>query len=125
MEIPWHDYAKADSNVLIAEADLIESICDRQAGTYDAFPVNRCLSVRTSMNRLSKELGVTCTVDVDRCPSGLTASTGQIVFPVLKYSQYRSFTSKLYRMERFVENFPEDRETANGREIHKRLDEIE
>ena len=24
MEIPWHDYAKADSNVLIAEADLIE-----------------------------------------------------------------------------------------------------
>ena len=24
MEIPWHDYTNADSNALIAEADLIE-----------------------------------------------------------------------------------------------------
>ena len=30
MEIPWHDYANDDSNVLIAEAGLIEkSFCHR------------------------------------------------------------------------------------------------
>lgn len=26
MEIPWHDYAKADSNVLIENAGLIEKL---------------------------------------------------------------------------------------------------
>mgnify|MGYP007007661906 CR=1 FL=1 len=26
MEIPWHDYANDDSNVLIAEAGLIEKL---------------------------------------------------------------------------------------------------
>ena len=37
MEIPWHDYAKADSNVLIAEADLIEkaSVIGR-VGLYES-----------------------------------------------------------------------------------------
>ena len=35
MEIPWHDYAKADSNVLIENAGL-KSFCYRQSRTYDA-----------------------------------------------------------------------------------------
>ncbi len=34
-------------------------------------------------------------------------------------------TSKLYRMERFVENFPKIEKQLTGEEIHKRLDEIE
>ena len=37
MEIPWHDYAKADSNVLIENAGLIEkaSVIGR-VGLHDA-----------------------------------------------------------------------------------------
>ena len=34
-------------------------------------------------------------------------------------------TSKLYRMEQFVDNFPKEDAHLTGEEIHKRLDEIE
>ncbi len=65
MEIPWHDYAKADSNVLIENAGLIEkaSVIGR-VGLMMLSCGTGAWRVRTSMNRLSKELGVTCTVDV-------------------------------------------------------------
>lgn len=65
MEIPWHDYANDDSNVLIAEAGLIEkaSVIGR-VGLIMLSCGTGAWRVRTSMNRLSKELGVTCTVDV-------------------------------------------------------------
>ena len=65
MEIPWHDYANDDSNVLIAEAGLIEkaSVIGR-VGLIILSCGTGAWRVRTSMNRLSKELGVTCTVDV-------------------------------------------------------------
>ena len=65
MEIPWHDYVKNDSNVLIAKAGLIEkaSVIGR-VGLIMLSCGTGAWRVRTSMNRLSKELGVTCTVDV-------------------------------------------------------------
>ena len=65
MEIPWHDYAKNDSKVLIAKAGLIEkaSVIGR-VGLIMLSCGTGAWRVRTSMNRLSKELGVTCTVDV-------------------------------------------------------------
>ena len=34
-------------------------------------------------------------------------------------------TSKLYRMEQFVDSFPKEEVYLTGEEIHKRLDEIE
>lgn len=34
-------------------------------------------------------------------------------------------TSKLYRMEQFVDHFPEEEAHMTGEDIHKRLDEIE
>ena len=54
-----------DSNVLIAEAGLIEkaSVIGR-VGLIMLSCGTGAWRVRTSMNRLSKELGVTCTVDV-------------------------------------------------------------
>ena len=65
MEIPWHDYTDADSNALIANADLIEkaSVIGR-VGLIMLSCGTGAWRVRTSMNKLSKELGVTCTVDV-------------------------------------------------------------
>ena len=65
MEIPWHDYASDDSNVLIAQAGLIEkaSVIGR-VGLIMLSCGTGAWRVRTSMNKLSKELGVTCTVDV-------------------------------------------------------------
>ena len=44
---------------------------------------------------------------------------------ILKHCQYRFNTSKLYRMEQFVDNFPKQEAHLTGEEIHRRLDEIE
>ena len=65
MEIPWHDYANDDSNVLIAEAGLIEkaSVIGR-VGLIMLSCGTGAWRVRTSMNRLC--------------------------FPVVEYCQYRS-----------------------------------
>ena len=75
MEIPWHDYASADSNVLICKAGLIEkaSVIGR-VGLIMLSCGTGAWRVRTSMNRLSKELGVTCTVDV-----GLSSIVGLVM----------------------------------------------
>ena len=64
MEIPWHDYTENDSEVLIQQAGLIEkaSVVGR-VGLIMLSCGTGAWRVRTSMNRLSKELGVTCTVD--------------------------------------------------------------
>ena len=65
MEIPWHDYTENDSEVLIQQVGLIEkaSVVGR-VGLIMLSCGTGAWRVRTSMNRLSKELGVTCTVDV-------------------------------------------------------------
>ena len=65
MEIPWHDYTSDDSNTLIKESGLIEkaSVIGR-VGLIMLSCGTGAWRVRTSMNRLSKELHVTCTVDV-------------------------------------------------------------
>ena len=65
MEIPWHDYADADNHVIISQTGLIEkaSVIGR-VGLIMLSCGTGAWRVRTSMNRLSKELGVTCTVDV-------------------------------------------------------------
>ena len=57
MEIPWHDYTDADSNALIANADLIEkaSVIGR-VGLIMLSCGTGAWRVRTSMNKLSKEL---------------------------------------------------------------------
>ena len=62
---PWHDYARQDGNILIDKAGLIEkaSVIGR-VGLIMLSCGTGARRVRTSMNRLSKELGVTCTVDV-------------------------------------------------------------
>ena len=57
MEIPWHDYTNSDSNALIANADLIEkaSVIGR-VGLIMLSCGTGAWRVRTSMNKLSKEL---------------------------------------------------------------------
>ena len=77
MEIPWHDYTNSDSNALIANADLIEkaSVIGR-VGLIMLSCGTGAWRVRTSMNKLSKELGVTCTVDVGLMSNGFKCFCG-------------------------------------------------
>ena len=107
MEIPWHDYAKADSNVLIAEADLIEkaSVIGR-VGLMMLSCGTGAWRVRTSMNRLSKELGVTCTVDVGLMSIGFNCFDGtDCVSQSLSIANTGVNTSKLYRWTFFFRSF--------------------
>ena len=127
MEIPWHDYANDDSNVLIAEAGLIEkaSVIGR-VGLIMLSCGTGAWRVRTSMNRLSKELGVTCTVDVGLMSIVFNCFDGNdCVSQSLSIANTGVNTSKLYRMEQFVDHFPEEEAHMTGEDIHKRLDEIE
>ena len=127
MEIPWHDYADVDSQVLIAKASLIEkaSIIGR-VGLIMLSCGTGAWRVRTSMNRLSKELGVTCTVDVGlmsiefNCFDGHDCVSQSLCIPNTGVN-----TSKLYRMEQFVDNFPNEEAHLTGEQIHQCLDEIE
>lgn len=127
MEIPWHDYASADSNVLICRAGLIEkaSVIGR-VGLIMLSCGTGAWRVRTSMNRLSKELGVTCTVDVGLMSIEFNCFDGHdCVSQSLCIANTGVNTSKLYRMEQFVDNFPNEEAHLTGEEIHQRLDEIE
>lgn len=127
MEIPWHDYTNTDSNALIADADLIEkaSVIGR-VGLIMLSCGTGAWRVRTSMNKLSRELGVTCTVDVGLMSIEFNCFDGNdCVSQSLSIANTGVNTSKLYRMEQFVDSFPDEEAHLTGEEIHKRLDEIE
>lgn len=127
MEIPWHDYTGDDSNTLIKESGLIEkaSVIGR-VGLIMLSCGTGAWRVRTSMNRLSKELHVTCTVDVGLMSIEFNCFDGKdCVSQSLSIANTGVNTSKLYRMEQFVDNFPKEDAHLTGEEIHKRLDEIE
>ena len=127
MEIPWHDYTGDDSQVLIDQAGLIEkaSVIGR-VGLIMLSCGTGAWRVRTSMNRLSKELGVTCTVDVGLMSIEFNCFDGkECVSQSLSIANTGVNTSKLYRMEQFVDNFPKEEAHLTGEEIHRRLDEIE
>ena len=127
MEIPWHDYADADSHVIISQTGLIEksSVIGR-VGLIMLSCGTGAWRVRTSMNRLSRELGVTCTVDVGLMSISFNCFDGKdCVSQSLSIANTGVNTSKLYRMEQFVDSFPTMEAKLTGEEIHKRLDEIE
>lgn len=127
MEIPWHAYADADSHVLIAKAGLIEkaSVIGR-VGLIMLSCGTGAWRVRTSMNRLSRELGVTCAVDVGLMSIEFNCFDGHdCVSQSLCIANTGVNTAKLYRMEQFVDSFPHEETHLTGEEIHKCLDEIE
>lgn len=127
MEIPWHDYARQDGNILIDKAGLIEkaSVIGR-VGLIMLSCGTGAWRVRTSMNRLSKVLGVTCTVDVGLMSIEFNCFDGtDCISQSLSIANTGVNTSKLYRMEQFVDNFPNEEAHLTGEEIHRRLDEIE
>ena len=127
MEIPWHDYTQNNGNILINQAGLIEkaSVIGR-VGLIMLSCGTGAWRVRTSMNRLSKSLGVTCTVDVGLMSIEFNCFDGKdCVSQSLSIANTGVNTSKLYRMEQFVDSFPKEEVHLTGEEIHKRLDEIE
>ena len=110
MDISWHEYTDEDgANVPVTQASLTEkaSIIGR-VGIMLLSCGTGAWRVRTSMNRLSKELGVTCTVDVGLMSIVFNCFDGNdCVSQSLSIANTGVNTSKLYRMEQFVDHFPE------------------
>ena len=123
MEIPWHDYTQNNGNILINQAGLIEkaSVIGR-VGLIMLSCGTGAWRVRTSMNRLSKSLGVTCTVDVGLMSIEFNCFDGKdCVSQSLSIANTGVNTSKLYRMEQFVDSFPKEEVHLTGEEIHSVL----
>lgn len=65
MEVHWMEYTADDADIPITEASLIEkSAIIGRCGLELLSCGTGAWRVRSSMNTLSRELGVTCTVDI-------------------------------------------------------------
>ena len=128
MDSLWHDYAlNKEDTIPITKAGLIEK----------ASVVGRCgmmlLScgtgawrVRSSMNTLSRELGISCTADIGLMSIEYTCFDGENCFSQsLCLTNTGVNTSKLNRLENFINDFPTKEKYLSGEQIHSYLDEIE
>jgi len=120
MDILWHDYAlNKEDTIPITKAGLIEK----------ASVVGRCgmmlLScgtgawrVRSSMNTLSRELGITCTADIGLMSIEYTCFDGENCFSQsLCLTNTGVNTSKLNRLENFINDFPTKEKYLSGEQI--------
>ena len=114
MEVYWHDYASASKGIPITEAGLVEkaSVIGR-TGLMLLECGTGAWRVRSSMNTLSRELGVTTTADIGLLSIEFTCFDGdQCYTQSLCLTNTGVNTSRLNRLEHFVNDF--DREGNHG-----------
>ena len=127
MEVYWHDYASASKGVPITEAGLVEkaSVIGR-TGLMLLECGTGAWRVRSSMNTLSRELGVTITADIGLLSIEFTCFDGdQCYTQSLCLTNTGVNTSRLNRLEHFVNDFDREGKFMTGEELHSHLDEIE
>ena len=82
--------------------------------------------VRSSMNTLSRELGVTTTADIGLLSIEFTCFDGdQCYTQSLCLTNTGVNTSRLNRLEHFVNDFDREGKFMTGEELHSHLDGIE
>ncbi len=109
MEIPWNNYSDSDSKLKIKDSSLANkaSVIGR-VGLIMLSCGTGAWRVRASMNRLAKELGVTCSVDVGLMSIHFNCfDNSECITQSLSLANTGVNTSKLYRIEQFVKNFTE------------------
>ncbi len=127
MDIPWHDYVKTTGNTPITQADLTEkaSIIGR-IGLMLLSCGTGAWRVRSSMNTLSENLGITCTTDIGLMSIEYTCFDGEHCFSQsLCLTNTGVNTSKLNRLEQFINEFPAKNKYLSGEQLHQHLDEME
>lgn len=127
MEIYWHDYACSEGKMPIVEASLTEkaSIIGR-TGLMLLSCGTGAWRVRSSMNTIAKQLGVTCTVNIGLMSIDYTCFDGKDCFSQsLCLTNTGVNTSKLNRLEHFISDFERNGNDMSGEELHAHLDEIE
>lgn len=109
MEIPWNNYSDSDSKLKIKDSSLANkaSVIGR-VGLIMLSCGTGAWRVRASMNRLAKELEVTCSVDVGLMSIHFNCfDNSECITQSLSLANTGVNTSKLYRIEQFVKNFTE------------------
>ena len=109
MEIPWNNYSDSDGKLKIKDSSLANkaSVIGR-VGLIMLSCGTGAWRVRASMNRLAKELGVTCSVDVGLMSIHFNCfDNSECITQSLSLANTGVNTSKLYRIEQFVKNFTE------------------
>ena len=107
MDIYWHDYADSLGNIPITNAGLVEkaSIIGR-TGLMLLSCGTGAWRVRSSMNTLSEQLGITCTANIGLMSIDYTCFDGDNCFSQsLCLTNTGVNTSKLNRLEHFINDF--------------------
>lgn len=126
MEVPWHTYSKQGRKCPITEATLEEkaSIIGR-VGLIMLSCGTGAWRVRSSMNTLARQLGVTCTANIGLMDIGFNCYDGErgvsrnLCLPNTGVNTY-----KLYKMVQYVSGFHKHCLHKTGEEIHQELDRL-
>ena len=127
MEVYWHDYADNIGNIPITEASLTEkaSIIGR-TGLMLLSCGTGAWRVRNSMNTLANHLGITCTANIGLMSIDYSCFDGENCFSQsLCLTNTGVNTSKLNRLEHFVNDFEEKGKYLSGEDLHADLDQID
>ena len=110
MDIYWHDYTGHVKDKPITEASVpVKAALIGRVGLMLLSCGTGAWRVRSSMNALSEQLGVTCTASIGLMTIVYTCFDGHKTFTnALALNNTGVNTSKLDRLERFVKNFPSD-----------------
>ena len=127
MNIYWHDYTGHVKDKPITEASLpVKAALIGRVGLMLLSCGTGAWRVRSSMNPLSEQLGVTCTASIGLMTIVYTCFDGNKTFTnSLALNNTGVNTSKLNQLERFVKKFPQEGVLMSGEQLHSKLDEIE
>ena len=127
MNIYWHDYTGHVKDKPITEASVpVKAALIGRVGLMLLSCGTGAWRVRSSMNALSEQLGVTCTASIGLMTIVYTCFDGHKTFTnSLALNNTGVNTSKLNQLERFVKKFPKEGVHMSGEQLHNRLDEIE
>ena len=126
MNIYWHDYASQSKDIPITEAGLIAkaSIIGR-VGLMLLSCGTGAWRVRSSMNTLAENLGITCTANIGLLSIDYTCFDGKECFSQsLCLTNTGVNTAKLNVLENFIAEFPDKNKYLSGEQLHCALDEI-
>lgn len=127
MDIYWHDYTGHVKDKPITEASVpVKAALIGRVGLMLLSCGTGAWRVRSSMNALSEQLGVTCTASIGLMTIVYTCFDGHKTFTnSLALNNTGVNTSKLDKLERFVKKFPKEGVYKSGEQLHSELDEIE
>ena len=121
MDVLWHEYTdKEGQNLPVVQASLTEkaSIIGR-AGIMLLSCGTGAWRVRSSMNTLAEVMGVTCTADIGLMSIEYTCFDGQDGFTQsLCLTNTGVNTSKLNRLEHFIQDFETEGKDMSGEQLH-------